>query len=555
MSLSLSSLYVIGSEVHLPRLQRVLFPDASQRRIQLWHASFVASGPERTAAVEQELQKASLFLVLVDKKLLASSRCRHELLVAQRRVNEAPAERRLIPVHVEAAPSAEGLLAGHQGLPGDGRTIATQMDGEGAWRLVADRVLDAVQSHSRPAERAEADRSLNVTLSGSADPVGLQPIQNRFALLVGVNVYEDTQIPELMYCANDVEVLEQVLRGAGYTVVALHEATDPSRRPTRNRIEAELERICKVAGPNDLILLHFGCHGQLFSDKPVLLVADSYLDTLDRTGLPVSVIEAALRASRSSRRIVFLDACYVGVGRSLAPEQAEFTHQAHELAAGMVLVAASTSMQVAQDWNDKRMGAFSYFLAQALRGEADSARRRYVTIDDITDYTLANLRRWSIEHHRRLQEPTVRKEGMGSMIVVDYRGRPPAEPPRPVQEPPLPRNQNDVLLSITSRSRASELPRGLTAELAELFDDSAKIRSVLTEAASLLREADPGARPLTAAQVPFDAGARIAWEAVVMGAANVGARALGAILLVAAERTDARLGKVEQALQYLIRMK
>ena len=102
----------------------------------------------------------------------------------------------------------------------------------------------------------------------------------------------------------------------------------------------------------------------------------------------------------------------------------EFIRNAYELAEGFALLAASSSQQVAQEWDEKQHGVFSYFLLQGLSGQADQARKGFVTVDDLKTYVLDGLRRWNVERGGIVQEPTARAEGVGDMIIADHRPAP-----------------------------------------------------------------------------------------------------------------------------------
>jgi len=254
------------------------------------------------------------------------------------------------------------------------------------------------------------------------------PIRERWALLVGVNSYVDPSFANLRFCVNDVVALQATLEAAGYTVVALHDAApDEHLLPTRDNVEAELARICKAAGRDDLVWVHFSCHGKLVEGQPVLLTRESRAATLAKKALRLAEVEQALRASPARRRILTLDACHTGVeiGRDLADP--EFIRNAYELAEGFALLAASTSQQVAQEWAAKEHGVFTYFLLEGLSGKADRANKGFITVNDLTTHTLDGLRRWNVTHGGILQEPTARVEGLGDMILVDF-GKPSVPP-------------------------------------------------------------------------------------------------------------------------------
>lgn len=248
------------------------------------------------------------------------------------------------------------------------------------------------------------------------------PIRERWALLVGVDYYVDPSFPNLKFCVNDVLALQTALEAAGYTVVALHDtAPDEHLLPTRDNVEAELARICKAAGRDDLVWVHFSCHGKLIEGRPVLITRETRAPTLARKAMPLAEVERELRSSPARRRILTLDACHTGVeiGRNLADP--EFIRNAYELAEGFALLAASTSQQVAQEWAAKEHGVFTYFLLEGLSGKADRVNRGFITVNDLTTHTLDGLRRWNVTHGGILQEPTARMEGVGDMILVDRR--------------------------------------------------------------------------------------------------------------------------------------
>lgn len=248
------------------------------------------------------------------------------------------------------------------------------------------------------------------------------PIRQRWALLVGINRYKDPNFPALKYCVSDVEALADSLEQLGYTVVLLHDRLrDETRKPTRDNLEAALERLRQSAQEDDLILVHFAGHGHLVDGQPVLITQEILQPLLARRALPVAQVESILRQGECRRIVFLLDACHTGLkmGRSLTDPQ--FIRNVYELAEGFALIAASTSQQLAQEWDARAHGVFTYYLLEGLSGEADMQGKGFVTVSDLTNFVLDRLRRWYVEHQGRIQEPTARVEGLGDMILADYR--------------------------------------------------------------------------------------------------------------------------------------
>jgi hypothetical protein len=251
-------------------------------------------------------------------------------------------------------------------------------------------------------------------------PVG--PIRNRWALLVGVNNYIDPSYPPLQYCVNDVQALDALLAPLGYTVVTLHDqATEPRLQPTCTNVEAELSRLCNVAGLDDLLLVYFTCHGKLRDGRSVLVLRDTRDATLSKSGLAVAEIEDYLRKSKARRAVLMLDACHSGVQVKADLADPEFIKNVYDTARGYAVIAASMAQQVAHESAEKKQGIFTHYVLDGLAGSADRSGKRFVTVNDLSNHVLDALNRWSIQHGGQLQEPTLLAEGRGDMILADYR--------------------------------------------------------------------------------------------------------------------------------------
>jgi hypothetical protein len=251
-----------------------------------------------------------------------------------------------------------------------------------------------------------------------------RPIKNRWAFLVGVNRYNDPSVQSLNFCVEDVVALDEKLKALGYTVVCLHDRLDSDnhRFPTRNNVEAELIQLCSMVDPDDLLLVHFSCHGKLLTDKqPVLIVRDTRLPTLAKTGLPLAEVKQQMCSSKARRLVLTLDACHMGVETERGIDDPQFIHNVYELAEGFALIAASTAQQKAQESPDQKSGVFTYYLLEGLSGKADRGKKEFVTVDDLKTYVLDSLRRWSVENGGIIQEPTAQTEGLGDIILADYR--------------------------------------------------------------------------------------------------------------------------------------
>jgi hypothetical protein len=248
----------------------------------------------------------------------------------------------------------------------------------------------------------------------------LGPIRERWALLVGVNHYDDPAIPDLRYCVADVKALEGVLTDLSYTVLSLYD-DHPERifRPTRVNVQSSLRRLCQQAQPEDMLLAYFACHGKIVNGKRVLITTEARENMLAEEALTFEWVQQELRREATARRaVVLLDACHVGLEMGRSVTDPEFIRNVHELAQGYAVIAASTSQQVAHEINGH--GVFSHYVLEGMRGAAQDGDKGFVTVNSLGGYVLNEIRKWNVKA-QMTQEPTTEVAGMGDMILADYR--------------------------------------------------------------------------------------------------------------------------------------
>ncbi|MEM7712401.1 MAG: caspase family protein [Cyanobacteria bacterium P01_A01_bin.68] len=141
----------------------------------------------------------------------------------------------------------------------------------------------------------------------------LEKIQVKlWMVLVGVNYYQDNQIPDLRYCANDCKELAEALRIATQQfqeaeIIALYDGGE--KTPKLSNIINSIQQF-SLAKPEDTVLFYFSGHGYLdFNNRPILCVADTNLEDLAVTGLKLDILLNELRQCKAQRQLVWLDAC------------------------------------------------------------------------------------------------------------------------------------------------------------------------------------------------------------------------------------------------------
>lgn len=261
------------------------------------------------------------------------------------------------------------------------------------------------------------------------------PRVQRHAILIGINQYVDPKLAPLKFCVNDVLALEATLQSSGFaSVITLYDdAPEPLRRPTRENIKVELMTLCAALGPDDLVVVHFSCHGTLIGGKPYLVPTNTRKMILEESAIAVEEVMRILASGQARRVIVLLDACHSGadVGRDISePDLAEqFARNVYEMALGTKVLAGATADQEARERGDLGRGVFTSFVIEALTrvdgfAKADRQRRGFVTFDDLRDYVCNGVIQLAATHELDEQSPNESGASTGDMMLVDYRRAP-----------------------------------------------------------------------------------------------------------------------------------
>ncbi len=260
------------------------------------------------------------------------------------------------------------------------------------------------------------------------------------ALLIGIDDYKAASVPDLRGAVNDVELMRGILIGKfdtapeNVTVLTNDAAT---RAGIINAIQTEL--VAK-AQPGDVVIVHYSGHGSQMKD-----VSGDEIDGMDETLVPhdsrtegvfdinddeINGLLAQLAAKTRNVTFIF-DSCHSGSAtragntvRMIAPDDREpppaeafarGTRGAGEGEADIrlegsdyVLISGSLATELSNeaDFEGRRHGAMTWFLAQALRLAGATSTYRDV-MDDV---------RSEVNNRYPSQHPQI--EGKGLDLVV-----------------------------------------------------------------------------------------------------------------------------------------
>jgi hypothetical protein len=312
----------------------------------------------------------------------------------------------------------------------------------------------------------------------------------REALIVAVDEYVDPGLGQLQAPHQDAEALGDVLgdpRIGDFAVRVL-------RNETAQGIRVAVEDFFADRRPDDLLVLHFSCHGlKNAAGELFLAAADSRPTRLASTAVAADFVNQQMADSRAQRIALFLDCCYGGafprgmvVRASGVVEVGDAFAAAQQAAGGRgrVVVTASSSVEYAFEGGQLKPGAqvapsvFTGSVVEGLStGEADRDGDGWVGLNELFTYVAERVRR-ATPH----QTPHLWAFGSeGDLLLAHSRRRRvkadtlPAELTEAVSSS-LPATRYGVAVELRDRLNSDDLGQALAAwnVLSGMVDDDSR---------------------------------------------------------------------------------
>lgn len=223
----------------------------------------------------------------------------------------------------------------------------------------------------------------------------------RFALVIGVDQYADTQLTTLGGSSNDARLLVSALiQYGGFPAdqVTLLASDQPAeRQPTRGNILRRLSNLAAVVPHDGLLLVSFAGHGIERSGQAFLLPSDAQVsndvELLEQTAINVAQINERIRKMNVEQVLIFLDACRndpAGRANVDNPLTKAYTRGFNfdVRNSGVKAFATIYATEVghrAYEYKEKKQGYFTWSLIEGLKGEAANMRKE-VTLASLINY-------------------------------------------------------------------------------------------------------------------------------------------------------------------------
>ena len=235
-----------------------------------------------------------------------------------------------------------------------------------------------------------------------ADQIAALPVSaKRWALVIGVDKYQDPQISPLKGSDNDARLIADALvRYAGFPrdqVILLSTDQPAERQPTRVNILRRLSNLSTAVPKDGLLLVSFAGHGMERSGQAFLLPSDAQISDqisfLEETAISMNRVKERIKETGVGQVVVLLDACRNDPGGradAINPLSSAYTNafnfdvRNREVQAFATVYATGIG-QRAYEYTEKKQGYFSWAVVEGLKGGAANDKGE-ITLSQLVKY-------------------------------------------------------------------------------------------------------------------------------------------------------------------------
>lgn len=228
-----------------------------------------------------------------------------------------------------------------------------------------------------------------------------KPDKFKYAIVIGNEDYNSKKStmsdePNVDFARYDAEVFAEYAKNymgvPEKNVFLMKDATSYEMRRQLDRITS----ICKENPDTYELILFYAGHGQHDdkSKETYLMPVDISLQT-PTYGLKLDDVYAQLGSCGAKKTMVFMDACYSGIGRGIILNVKEAPVKGN-----VVVFTATSSSQRSMPYKEKKHGMFTYYLLKTIKDNAGK-----LTVKDLYEQTRSEVTRESIMVNDSKQSP------------------------------------------------------------------------------------------------------------------------------------------------------
>lgn len=215
-----------------------------------------------------------------------------------------------------------------------------------------------------------------------------KPAGQKFAILVGVNEYlHPENFPTLLYPVKDVHAWQnELVESFGFereNIIMMAPREAPSKRPDKQKIISELDKLLAKVDENDLIICMFSGHGTQNDTGQYFCPEDARIDDLAESCVSLNKILDDLKKSPARFKWLIVDACRNDPAKSMATGL-QSLGRVESVPKGVTAIFSCSAGEKSYEDAKLELGIFTHYLIKGLAG--DASKDGIVTLLDLYQY-------------------------------------------------------------------------------------------------------------------------------------------------------------------------
>ena len=422
----------------LERLRVHLQPLVNEGRLKFWADTEIKPGEKWLREIEAALDRCAIAVLLVTADFLASDFItRKEIPPLVEKAKEGGAQIFIVAVGYSQLKNTPELSQFQCVNDLDNPLISLDKDEQ---EKVFMELANAARSSLEEAAKKAAEEP-KPEPQGNIEPVDPDSYFTGpgYALVVGIGKYEhgvepgipigDEQFTNLKYAVNDAAEFAAFLNECSfidYDVRELH-----NEEATLTAIKTELDEIKKKCAKssvrNPVVIVYFSGHGLPDGDENYLIPYEARRDKLPGTAMSNDMLKLFLKRIKTSRLVVFLDACHAGaVGLEYVKDGMARQYDPESVVdegVGSHFIASCEPGQKSYEWEAEEKSIFTAHLLQTLRFAQNTASDEQIDLWDLYRTLRKTVPETCRQEHGKEQRPFSRISGpTGIVLAVNKQG-------------------------------------------------------------------------------------------------------------------------------------
>jgi len=217
-------------------------------------------------------------------------------------------------------------------------------------------------------------------------------IDKYYAVVIGIGNYQDDKIPKLKYTTVDAEEIYNILTDPQYGNFPENQVKLLiDEQATYNNIKSAIGTWLKRnTRKDDTVIIFFAGHGAPEDEKTYWVTYNANVDDLYGTALSNDEIADMLDRVEAKIMVAFLDSCYSAatVNRTDKKRSIMIVKDPFQKfkGKGRVIITSSDGKEQSVEIEKFGHGVFTYYLLEALKGDADENKDGFIELDEVWDY-------------------------------------------------------------------------------------------------------------------------------------------------------------------------